>query len=69
MMSKSQKKEYSIYLDQKLVEKLDNAIFPHKRSNILHLLILEYLIKKNAGNPPTDFTAKQTQTAENGDVR
>ena len=67
-MKKQHKKEYSLYLEENLVKKLDKEIFPLRRSNVVHLLILEYLIKKNAGNPPTDSPVKQFQSAKTGDV-
>jgi hypothetical protein len=67
-MVKPSKKEYSLYLEEDLVKKLDKAIFPLRRSNVVHLLILEFLIKKNAENPPTDSPAKQFQSAKKGDV-
>jgi metal-responsive CopG/Arc/MetJ family transcriptional regulator len=67
-MVKPSKKEYSLYLEEDLVKKLDKAIFPLKRSNVVHLLILEYLIKKNPENPPTDSQVKQSQSTKKGDV-
>lgn len=66
-MSKSNRKEYSLYLEQQLVEKFDNMIFPLKRSNVIHALILEYLIK-NAENLPTGSAAKQHQSGKIGDA-
>ena len=40
------KREYSLFLDVKLVTKLDKMIFPYKRSNVIHELISEFLVKK-----------------------
>lgn len=62
------KKEYSLYLEDGLVKRLDQTIFPLKRSNVIHVLILEYLVKKNAENLNPDSTAEQFLSTKNGDV-
>ena len=67
-MVKPSKKEYSLYLEEYLVKKLDKAIFPLRRSNVVHLLILEYLIKKNPENPPTDSQVKTIPVCQDGDA-
>jgi metal-responsive CopG/Arc/MetJ family transcriptional regulator len=66
-MVKTSKKEYSLYLEEDLVKKFDKAIFPLRRSNVVHLLILEYLVKKNPENPPTDPQVKQIPIDQEGD--
>ena len=40
------KKEFSTYLDSKIVRKFDEEIFPYRRSNVLTDLILKFLEEK-----------------------
>jgi hypothetical protein len=41
------KKEFSLYLDSKIVYDFDQEIFPYRRSNVLTNLILKFLEENN----------------------
>ena len=56
MTQKSNLSQYSLFLDKKLVSEFDKAIFPYKRSNVVHQLISEFLDNKKMASPSTSRT-------------
>ena len=59
----------SISLETDFIQKIDDAKGKNEpRSHFIEDILSEFLIKKNAGNPPTDSPVKQFQSAKTGDV-
>lgn len=59
--------QFSLYLDKKLVSDFDKAIFPYKRSNVVHQLISEFLIKKNyPESTPYSQVSQERPSAKKG---